>query len=299
MDNLSEFIMANMGLFIALMIVLGLIARNLIMPARITPVDSMGAIRMMNQQNALVVDVRGNDEYQKGHILNSMHIPLALIESKQSELAPFKNEQIILVCRSGNRSYQAGLTLKKLGYENLHNLKGGMGAWQHAGLPMTSKPTKGKHKIKKKVEPKLESMSTDDGGDSQQADAGNEVAVVDDTFTDVTNDVTNDVAATEDSAVNTDASSEKSEKKDNNEVLVYTTKQCPFCDRAVDLLSKKGIGYTEIRIDEEPSRREEMEQKSSRKSVPQIFVGETHVGGFDDMYMLESEGRLNTVFGIS
>jgi len=295
MDNLSEFIMGNIELFIALMIILALIARNLIMPARISPVDSMGAIRMMNQQNALVVDVRGNDEYQKGHILNSMHIPLALIESKQSELAPFKNEQIILVCRSGNRSYQAGLTLKKLGYENLHNLKGGMGAWQQAGLPMTSKPTKGKHKIKKKDDPQLESKAADDGGDAKQVGTGNEVAVVDDNAT----DVTNEIAATEESTVKADASTEKNQKKNNNEVVVYTTKQCPFCDRAVDLLSKKGIGYTEIRIDEEPSRREEMEQKSSRKSVPQIFVGETHVGGFDDMYMLESEGRLNTVFGIS
>jgi len=172
MENLSEFIMANMGLVFELIIILALIARSLIMPARISPLDCMGAIRLMNSQNALVVDVRGNDEYQKGHILNSLHIPLALLEGKQSEVAPFKDEEIILVCRSGSRSYQAGLTLKKLGYEHLHNLKGGVLAWEQAGLPLTTKPTKGKHKIKKKDQ--AAELESDDGNnppDANNADA--------------------------------------------------------------------------------------------------------------------------------
>lgn len=78
-----------------------------------------------------------------------------------------------------------------------------------------------------------------------------------------------------------------------SEVMMYATGICPYCVRAKMLLDKKGVSYTEIRVDLEPERRAEMVQRSGRTSVPQIFIGEHHVGGCDDMYALERQGELD------
>ena len=82
------------------------------------------------------------------------------------------------------------------------------------------------------------------------------------------------------------------------EIVVYTTRYCPFCVRAINLLNKKGVGYKEIRIDINPGLRQEMEIKSNRESVPQIFIGSQHVGGCDDMYALEAKGLLDKILGL-
>jgi glutaredoxin 3 len=75
-------------------------------------------------------------------------------------------------------------------------------------------------------------------------------------------------------------------------VLIYTTETCSYCVSAKKLLEKKGIAYTEIRVDTDPVQREEMVKKSNRHTVPQIFINDTHIGGFDDLYALERAGKL-------
>ena len=75
---------------------------------------------------------------------------------------------------------------------------------------------------------------------------------------------------------------------------MYLTAACPFCQSAERLLAKKGVREIErIRVDLEPARRGEMVQKSGRRTVPQIWIGERHVGGCDDLYSLEREGKLD------
>ena len=76
-------------------------------------------------------------------------------------------------------------------------------------------------------------------------------------------------------------------------VLMYATGTCPFCERARELLVLKQVRYQEIRVDKKPERREEMMKKSGRRTVPQIFIGDVAIGGCDDLYALESEGRLD------
>ncbi|MCC5794846.1 MAG: glutaredoxin 3 [Chromatiales bacterium] len=76
------------------------------------------------------------------------------------------------------------------------------------------------------------------------------------------------------------------------EVLVYRTGWCPFCTAALALLADKGVTPVQIDIDREPGRRSEMQQRSGRHTVPQIFIGEYHVGGFDDLLALERAGDL-------
>jgi len=83
-------------------------------------------------------------------------------------------------------------------------------------------------------------------------------------------------------------------------VVMYTTAWCPYCVRARRLLDAKGVRYIDIRVDAEPERRAEMEARADgRTSVPQIFIDDLHVGGFDDMAELDVEGRLDPLLGLS
>lgn len=76
-------------------------------------------------------------------------------------------------------------------------------------------------------------------------------------------------------------------------VLIYTTQLCPYCTRAKSLLKKKGVAFEEIDVMMDADARAEMEQKSGgRRTVPQIFIGDVHVGGCDDLYALEAQGKL-------
>ena len=76
-------------------------------------------------------------------------------------------------------------------------------------------------------------------------------------------------------------------------VLMYTTAVCPYCVRAKQLLKARGVTeIEEVRVDLDPDRRDEMMQKTQRRTVPQIYIGETHVGGCDDLYALDAAGGL-------
>lgn len=76
-------------------------------------------------------------------------------------------------------------------------------------------------------------------------------------------------------------------------VRMYTTRVCPYCIMAKRLLQARGVAVEEIRIDEDLERRDEMMRLSGRRTVPQIFIGETHVGGCDDLRALERAGKLD------
>jgi glutaredoxin 3 len=75
------------------------------------------------------------------------------------------------------------------------------------------------------------------------------------------------------------------------EITIYSTAICPYCVAAKNFLKSKGLSWNEIRIDTAPGEREAMVARTRRTSVPQIFVGETHVGGYDDMMALHRAGK--------
>jgi glutaredoxin 3 len=77
------------------------------------------------------------------------------------------------------------------------------------------------------------------------------------------------------------------------EVVMYSTDYCPYCTRAKELLYKKNVAFTDIRVDLQPELRDEMITKSGRRSVPQIFINGQAIGGCDDLYALEAQGKLN------
>ena len=76
-------------------------------------------------------------------------------------------------------------------------------------------------------------------------------------------------------------------------VEIYTTQWCPYCDAAKSLLQKKGVDYEEVDADDADTRMAMVQRAHGRRTVPQIFVGETHVGGYDDMAALERRGQLD------
>lgn len=80
-----------------------------------------------------------------------------------------------------------------------------------------------------------------------------------------------------------------------NNVIIYCSNWCPYCTRAKQLLEKKGVAYEEISVDGKPDVRAAMAEKAGRTSVPQIWIGEQHVGGCDDLFALERAGKLDAL----
>lgn len=102
----------------------------------INEVDCVAALQLINHKNALVLDVREDSEYQAGHVLNAMLIPLGKLGERVGELGKYKERPIVVVCRSGSRSARACTMLGKQGFASAYSLVGGIMAWQKANLPL-------------------------------------------------------------------------------------------------------------------------------------------------------------------
>ena len=77
------------------------------------------------------------------------------------------------------------------------------------------------------------------------------------------------------------------------DITMYATKWCPYCERARHLLTSKGLVFSEIHVDEDAKSREEMIARSGRRTVPQVFIGDKHIGGCDDLLALDGAGELD------
>ncbi len=102
-------------------------------PGALTP---DGAVRLMNREKAVVVDICEPAEYAAGHIVGARNIPLGELEGKLAAVVKNKATLLILVCQSGARSSRALAIAKKLGFENVQSLAGGLAAWRSANLPV-------------------------------------------------------------------------------------------------------------------------------------------------------------------
>jgi glutaredoxin 3 len=80
-----------------------------------------------------------------------------------------------------------------------------------------------------------------------------------------------------------------------NKVVIYSSAHCPYCTMAKQLLDRKGVSYDEIRVDLHPEKREEMMQKSQRRTVPQIFINGKAMGGYTDLVEIDRSGQLDTL----
>ncbi|QKT03659.1 rhodanese-like domain-containing protein [Ectothiorhodospiraceae bacterium 2226] len=138
MDFFS-FVLNNWYLFLALIVILVL----LLMPSLggrlggYQDLEPSDAVKMINRENAVVVDVRDQGEWNTGHILGAKHVPLGELPQRLKKLEKFKDKPLIVNCRSGARSARACAQLRKAGFEKVYNLKGGVTGWLNAGFPLT------------------------------------------------------------------------------------------------------------------------------------------------------------------
>jgi rhodanese-related sulfurtransferase len=102
----------------------------------IKEVDCQGAMQLINHKQAIVLDVREDSEYKSGHVLNAKHIPLGKLGQRLGELEKYRDQPVVVICRSGNRSCTASAQLGKQGFSQVYNLNGGVMAWQKANLPL-------------------------------------------------------------------------------------------------------------------------------------------------------------------
>jgi rhodanese-related sulfurtransferase len=138
MQQLIEFTMNHWILVAAFVSVAGFLIYSLLQGDK-GSVDPLAATDLINHQEAVVVDVRPSADFHKGHIINAISIPSNGFGNQIGTLNKYKDKPIIVSCRSGAQSASACSQLRKAGFENVFNLKGGILAWQSANLPVSRK----------------------------------------------------------------------------------------------------------------------------------------------------------------
>ncbi len=132
-----DFITKNIFLIVVALVSGGMLIWPLLRRGAGGPwVNTLAATQLINRSDALVVDLRSTEDYAKGHILGAKNIPLADLERRAGELDKHRAKPVILHCGDGNRAGGGVTTLRKKGFESVHNLAGGYAAWQQAGLPV-------------------------------------------------------------------------------------------------------------------------------------------------------------------
>lgn len=146
MERYLDFVADQWILFAALVIILVLLIRSWVAPklSGVKEVNVNDAVRLLNQDDTLILDVRLDREFKTGFIQNSVNIPVGALDARVGEISKYKDNNILLVCQTGGRSSSAGQVLKKHGFEHLNNLNGGINAWINANMPVTTKAGKKK-----------------------------------------------------------------------------------------------------------------------------------------------------------
>jgi len=101
--------------------------------------DTTMATQLMNKENALVLDIRDLNAFNKGHILGAQSLLFSQLDTQITRFDKHKDKPVLLVCEQGHQSVLAGTKLKKQGFMRVYSLSGGMGAWRNAGLPLEKK----------------------------------------------------------------------------------------------------------------------------------------------------------------
>ncbi|MCB1751791.1 MAG: rhodanese-like domain-containing protein [Gammaproteobacteria bacterium] len=139
MEQLVEFASNHLYLFAALGVVSVLLIHNLVSGMDKSSIHPFQATTKINQEDAVIVDIRPMADFSTGHIINSINIPVNGLKNQINRLEKYRNKPIIVTCRSGAQSSSACKQLHKAGFEKVFNLKGGILAWQDANLPISRK----------------------------------------------------------------------------------------------------------------------------------------------------------------
>lgn len=141
MEQLIEFAGNHLLLIGAFAVVLALVIKVEYehQSGKTNQIDPTAAIRLMNNDSAVVLDVREAGDFSKGHIKDAKNVPISSFKSQLDSLVKHKDKPVLAYCRSGNVSGKACRILKHSGFNNVYNLAGGIVNWQDANLPLTTK----------------------------------------------------------------------------------------------------------------------------------------------------------------
>jgi len=141
MERIPEFVVNHPILFAALALVIGMIAffeyqRNFTGVKHLSPIE---ATRVQNDDDGIFIDVREDSEFKKGHVLSARHMPISSFDKRITELEKFKDKPMIVYCATGARAARAAGKLKKAEFSSVYTIQGGMGGWEKANMPITTK----------------------------------------------------------------------------------------------------------------------------------------------------------------
>ncbi len=138
MQQFSEFVINHWLLFAALLVILGLLLWNLVSRSRGgIEIGAAEVTRLINREEAVVIDIRERAQYAKGHIVGAISVPNSELSEHIKDLEKYRDRPIILSCQIGDTSVKAGIALAKAGFIKLYRLKGGLLAWQNLNFPLT------------------------------------------------------------------------------------------------------------------------------------------------------------------
>lgn len=139
MQQFFEFVTNNWGLFLALVVILTLLGMNMIRPRLLgfKEVKPNDVVQLINREDAIMLDVRDDNDFEKGHVLNARHIPFGLLEERLHELEAFKARPLVVYCEAGQQSARASAILQKQGFTSVYKLAGGLATWKSANFPLS------------------------------------------------------------------------------------------------------------------------------------------------------------------
>ena len=139
MEQFVEFAGNHVILFSALIAILIALTLNIWtgISAAGKLVSAQALIQLINHETAAVLDVRDREAFERGHILDAVHIPIGKLQESLAELEKYKDKAVVVCCQTGTLTGQASGILAKSGYTNLYRLQGGINAWQTDNLPLT------------------------------------------------------------------------------------------------------------------------------------------------------------------
>ncbi len=138
MERLPEFIANHLFLFSLLVAIASLLLWNIFAGALgASQIVSVEVTRLINHEDAKILDIRSAEEFEKGHIINAINFDVKTLSEREKELEKYKNKTVVICCGQGQESTRIARSLKIKGFEKLYSLKGGISAWQNANLPLT------------------------------------------------------------------------------------------------------------------------------------------------------------------
>lgn len=140
MEHLGEFITNHLVLVLLFVIILFMLIKILLtdLIQGGSHIDATEATRLINREDAIVLDIRDSAEFTQGHIISAVNIPFADLSNQINKLDQYRNKPVIICCRTGMTAGTAIGILKKSGIEKIYRLKGGIDGWKHANLPLAT-----------------------------------------------------------------------------------------------------------------------------------------------------------------